>query len=210
MKKVEVNLFSFEELSESAQLTVIERERYTIQEDTMDCFGYDYRATLEKFSEIFGITFLDWRVSDCGHSFSFKFKNPIYDWNWDCLYANEVSGKLLLRYLNGVYIKKAYSKKNKYVQPFDPSADCPLTGCCYDYDILQPIVDWYKKPDYDISLYSLIEKCLENFFQAWEDEYEYCASDEFCRQELTECSRYENTLYYSDGTKADKYLQNVA
>ena len=54
MKKVEVNLFSFEELSESAQLTVIERERYTIQEDTMDCFGYDYRATLEKFSEIFG------------------------------------------------------------------------------------------------------------------------------------------------------------
>lgn len=207
MKTITVNLFKFDELSESAQRTIIDRECYEIQEDAMDSYGYDYRATLDRFCEIFGITMTDWSVSDCGHSFSFRFDGPIYDWTFDCLYASEVSGKLLLRYLNGIYIKKAYSKKNKYVQPFDPNADCPLTGYCYDCAILAPIVDWYKKPDHGITLHDLIQQCLEMFFQAWEDDYDFHASDEFCRQELSVGSRWEDVLYYSDGTRADKFLQ---
>ena len=205
MKTITVNLFKFDELSDSAQRTVIDRECYEIQADAMDSYGYDYRDTLDRFCEIFGITMTDWSVSDCGHSFRFRFDGPIYDWTWDCIYADDVSGKLLLRYLNGIYFKKAYT--NKTVQPFQPDACCPLTGVCCDYYILQPIVDWYKKPDHCISLRDLIQYCLEKFFQEWENEYDYCASDEFCRQELSEGSRWEDVLYYSDGTRADKFLQ---
>lgn len=205
MKEVTLKLYKFDELDESAQRKVMDNNRDAIQADAMECYGYEYRDTLEKFSEVFGITVSEWEVSDYYHNFRFDFKDAIYDWLDGCLYAEDVSGKLLLRYLNGIYFKKAYTDKT--VQPFQPNADCPLTGVGYDYEILQPIVDWYKKPDYGITLYELIKSCLENFFQAWEDDYEYCASDEFCRQELSEGSRWEDVLYYSDGTRADKFLQ---
>ncbi len=209
MKEVTLKLYKFDELDESAQRKVMDNNRDAIQADAMECYGYEYRDTLEKFSEVFGITVSEWEVSDYYHNFRFDFKDAIYDWLDGCLYAEDVSGKLLLRYLNGIHIKKAYSK-NKYVQPFDQNADCPLTGMCYDYEILQPIVDWYKKPDYGITLYELIKSCLENFFQAWQDEYEYCRGDEFVRQELSESSAYEDALYTSDGTRVKESLLQFA
>lgn len=46
--------------------------------------------------------------------------------------------------------------------------NCPLTGMCYDYYLLKPIIDYYDTwctyPE-NFSLEDLIEKCYNIFFQ---------------------------------------------
>lgn len=215
MKEVKCKLYKFEELSEESQKKVINRNRNEIQQWGIDAWDSEHRDTLEKFSNIFGIKILNWEVSDCSHSYRFCFKNDIYERD-----ASEVTGKYLLRFLNSIYFD---IRKGKYYGELIPHAkdsehpaglklvkryskvlfeelNCPLTGVCYDNDILYPIYKWHKNPDWEKSLYDLVDDCLEEFFAAWENECEYCGSDEYVIQELTESGNYEDTLYFEDGT----------
>ena len=62
--------------------------------------------------------------------------------------------------------------------------DCPLTGVCWDYEILQPIIDCltYRKIYNDAG--ELFQACLDNFFGAWQGQLEYESSQEFFEEEV--------------------------
>ena len=198
----------------------MDRERDSIQQFGIDAWDSVHRDTLEKFANIVGIKIRDWEVSDYNHNYSFCFLSDVYERD-----ADDVKGKYLLRFLNSIYYeirsRKYYFcgqrwENGKYHYSHRKSNilwqenDCPLTGVCYDCDILYPIYEWHKKPDWNKSLHDLVDECLEEFFSAWEKENAYCGSDEYVKQELTESSVYEDVLYFEDGTVFDGIYEEVA
>ena len=85
---------------------------------------------------------------------------------------------------------------------FDYGDNCPLTGMCYDYYLLKPIIDYYNAwctyPD-DFSFEDLIGRCYHSFFKSWYEEYEYWADNEDAIREELHHNQYEDRLYYENG-----------
>jgi len=223
MKDLSITLYKFSELSEEVKEELVDKMRFDIGYDIMDCWNDDRMETLKKFSELMGVEVYNMRVDYCGMYFNFRFTNetPLMgDYNGKEFYAEDITGKLLRRYLNNNFMylaipRKKYYKyeagwnkeknrwnKQRYSRIFYESWDnYPLTGVCYDYDILKPIVDCLSKPISDsYSLYDLVEDALHNFFKEWQHEYEcWCENQEGCVEEELE-NRYCNEVFYEDGT----------
>ena len=178
MKQVTLNLYKFEELSDEVRAKIVEQKRIDLGYSIMDCSNSEYQATLAKFENIIGIK-VNYEVDYCGQQFSFSWNEMPYEGYVDFT-ADEVKGKLLLRFLNKIYYqvrgRKYYGKLIPHEVDSDHPAglehvkrysrimweedNCPLTGMCYDCYILHPIMEWHKKPDWKISLEDLICECL--------------------------------------------------
>lgn len=203
MKTINLTVFSFDELSENVQKKIIERERWNVMEQCMDAYGIDYKKSMKAFENLTNTEVYNYKVGYSTYYFCYKFKygDPIYehptDYHCD-IYPENLCGKLLFRYINnnimpyiikgkyfsmsGKYIDGKYKYKHKYSRVmFDYGDNCPLTGMCYDYYLLKPIIDYYNAwctyPE-DFSLEDLMRQCYDNFFKSWHEEYEYWADDE--------------------------------
>lgn len=77
--------------------------------------------------------------------------------------------------------------------------DCPFTGMCYDCDILDKIFDWYKKPDWNLSLHDLFDDCFSHYMKLWSDEDDYRTTDESIGDMIQ--ANDSDKLYYEDGTE---------
>lgn len=223
MITITLELYNFDELSQEVQKEIIERERWNIMEQCMEAYGMDYVTSLRVFEKLTNTTSCNWSVNYSGYSFDFKYSNnPIFECPVNCdndLYPEDLCGKLLFRYINNniipyitqgkyysildKYIDRKYTYKHrrshiiKYV-----GDDCPLTGMCYDYYLLEPIIEYYKNwcsyPD-DFSLTDLIEQCYESFFKCWHKEYRYWANNENVIRGKLHNDKYKDRLYYVDG-----------
>lgn len=103
---------------------------------------------------------------------------------------------------SGKYIDGKYKYRHKYSRVmFDYGDNCPLTGMCYDYYLLKPIIDYYNAwctyPE-GFSLEDLMRQCYDNFFKSWHEEYEYWADDEDAIREELHHNQYEDRLYYEN------------
>lgn len=211
MKTIEINLYKFNELSESAKKNVIEKERsssygfgYIMQESD----ATERIDTLDAFCEEFGISYkLD---EDHCHRF--------ISWHFDDIEDEDATGKYLLRFLNKHYYairdKKYYSGhfhkdengklsyKHRYSRiSYQSGPGCPFTGMCYDCDILDKIFYWYKNPDWNLSIHDLFNDVFHHYMRLWEEEDEYRMSDEGIG-EMIEIN-YEDKWYLEDGTEFD-------
>jgi len=74
--------------------------------------------------------------------------------------------------------------------------NCPLTGYCIDCDLLQPIIDFLKKP-IDIPFNDLLTWCYESWEKAVESDHEYQDSSEYIDETIT-VNEYE---FYGNGEK---------
>lgn len=96
---------------------------------------------------------------------------------------------------------------------FDYGDNCPLTGMCYDYYLLKPIIDYYNAwctyPE-DFSLEDLMRQCYDNFFKSWHEEYEYWADNEDAIREELHHNQYEDRLYYENGDVYVEPLNEIA
>lgn len=220
MKEVTVNLYKFNELSDDAQRKVVERKRIEIGNWHNEICSEDYWATIKKFQEL---TETSVEFSNYG-GISIKFHHGDFDTcnkygELDWCEPRELSGKLLFRYIDnhifpqlfkGKYLSarrynknKSLSKRSKLCR-YDILGDCPLTGTSCDYDILKPLVEYYRnwaRPEYkDVTYDAIIRRCYYAFRNAWQDDEDYSYTDEFIRQELSENPCYENDYYIADGT----------
>lgn len=121
-----------------------------------------------------------------------------------CSYVGDTWNDWLLRPV----ATRIYEYKHKYSRVmFDYGDNCPLTGMCYDYYLLKPIIDYYNAwctyPE-DFSLEDLMRQCYDNFFKSWHEEYEYWADDEDAIHEELHHDQYEDRLYYENG---DVYVE---
>lgn len=169
----------------------------------MDAYGIDYKKSMKAFEDMTDTRVYNWEVGYERYDFSyeFKYKDPIYEHPTDYhrdIFPENLCGKLLFRYINnnimpyiikgkyfstsGKYIDGKYKYRHKYSRVmFDYGDNCPLTGMCYDYYLLKPIIDYYNAwctyPD-DFSFEDLIGRCYDSFFKSWYEEYEYWADNE--------------------------------
>lgn len=203
MKKIVLKLYEFDELSKDSQERIIEREHWNVMEQCMDAYGIDYKKSMKAFEDMTDTRVYNWEVGYERYDFSyeFKYKDPIYEHPTDYhrdIFPENLCGKLLFRYINnnimpyiikgkyfstsGKYIDGKYKYRHKYSRVmFDYGDNCPLTGMCYDYYLLKPIIDYYNAwctyPD-DFSFEDLIGRCYDSFFKSWYEEYEYWADNE--------------------------------
>ncbi len=228
MKQVTVKLYEFSELGENVRNKLIERNRWNIGDDAMEGNSCERESTLHKFEDLFGIS-VNYDVSYCGYSYSVSFDDAIYQ-NSYCsekewyIEADDVKGKLLLRYLNSKYFdltsRKCYYGKFKWNEKGESITKkrhskilryscCPLTGVCYDEDILDPIRKFLAKPNMTISLKDLIDNCVSEFILSWYHEWEYCCdNDDFLAENFA--NRHEGDLFFEDGRIFNGIIEDVA
>lgn len=212
MKKLVCNLYSFDELSEDAKHEVCERDRkesYNWGTLCQDCDASERISTLDKFCEVFGIKYeIDY--VHCKRFISWKFVDTdMY------LSDEEICGKYLWRFLNRYYydirsrkyfstnFRKKENGETYYLHRHSKilwiEQNCPFTGMCYDCDILDKIFDWYKNPDWKISLHDLFDDCFSHYMKLWEDEDDYRMTDESIGDMIS--ANWPERLYFEDGTE---------
>ena len=85
--------------------------------------------------------------------------------------------------------------KQRYSKVLTSLNDCPLTGVCYDVDILEPIIKCMTYQELYNSYEELVDACLDNLFKAARNSYEYEQSMEYFEEESL-VNEYE---YFEDG-----------
>jgi len=193
MRTIEVQLFKFNELSDEAKQVAMN----AYEADTS--FSYnDAHESVKAFNEIFGTR----ESRDTWINVSTEHID-------DCIL--ELTGFRLQKYLwnnfrDGIYKPKQYSLWSKKDVSFKYYKDgypvlkirksrvflddcCPLTGVCYDEDMLDPIREFLASRDVEsqsTTFESLMEDCFYRLFKSLESEDEYAYSDEGKSEELSE------------------------
>lgn len=163
-----IKIYKFEELEEKIQEKIISNWR-----DNDDYFlGDDNEITIKEFERIIPNLYVkNWSYDSYNHYHHFIITEDS---------ISELSGVRLWKWLNNNLEMDEIMKEN-----------CCLSGYFTDNDILQPIVDFYKKPT-NISLYDLIDDCLSSFMKCCSDQYKYWSSEKCIREEI-EINEYEFT-----------------
>lgn len=214
MKEAKVKLYRFNELEEKIQDIIIAERQY--DNDFAEGYYSDWEETLEKFEKLMGINVKNWEVSGCGYNYRVQFHRYTYipDGYMHEIDGDDIKGKHLWRWLmqnvwDDINPRKAYHtkewdrEKSDYVKKRTSRIlsqsweNCPLTGMCYDYDILEPIAKYLSKPYSDnYTLEDLVNDCLDSFFSSWQKEIEYYNSYEGVKEYLTE---YDDNEYFENG-----------
>lgn len=188
MKKVEITVYKFDELSDEAKQACIEKHRGYNQ------YGYAWdgenQDTLKKFLDVFNVTLSRNGniVMNSVHSELTGIRLMSYLWN---NYRNDLfKPKYIYNKSKGVYVtmKSRYSKCQ-----IDNS--CVLTGYCMDDDILQPVYEAMNKP-YPGTFEDLLNECIHAYEKAVERDHEYQDSDEYIIEEI----RNADNDYMADGS----------
>lgn len=196
MRQETITIYKFNELSEKAQ-----RYAWEHGPDFSDSHDNEYRATLDAFEKVFDIKVYFDNVGNCIYNPSFHYvkagaaaeapeNRPIrlatYIWN---NYAAAIQkGKYYST--RGRYVDGKYTYKYRYSNITFEMDNCPLTGVCMDYDILQPVIDCLHYKRFYNSINDLFNDCLGAFFRAWGAEIEYCQSFEYFT-EMCDANDYE-------------------
>ena len=184
MRTIETKVYQYEELSEQAKENARNSLRDRLSGNRIDAEADDYRNTLKKIEEIFGIKVRDWSVN--GYSptyFRFDFVNLDED--------IENEPKFLLRYLNRYVLpcidcRKTYYAKNHYVNHKKrksrilsyPIYDFCITGAWTDIAVDDALNNIKESIIQGKSAREFVSDMLDSFFNQWNEDYEDACSDE--------------------------------
>ena len=190
MRTIETKVYQYEELSEQAKENARNSLRDRLSENTIDVEAYDYRNTLKKIEEIFGIKVRDWSVNGYSPTY-FRF----YFVNLDEDIENEP--KFLLRYLNRYVLpcidcRKTYYAKNHYENHKKrksrilsyPKYDFCITGAWTDIAVDDALNNIKASIMQGKSAREFVSDMLDNFFTPWNRDCEYAYSDESIEDEI--------------------------
>ena len=151
MRTIKLNLFKFEELSKEAQ----EVAKKNVEFEQYDSDLWDCARAAQ---ELYDMLKIDYVISG----------NRLRTW-----IVNNI-----LPYLTS---PKYYGKdaKFRFSKIFSEVDACNLTGICFDYDFLGPLMDFVKSPDEQVDNYQLARIDLNRIAQKLIDvERDYFYSDE--------------------------------
>lgn len=201
MRQQTINIYKFDELSEE------------VQENVIDDFNYDdlypwYNDNVDirtAFESIFPIKIDDW---DCDiHRRSFITFHIDNDIKKEIL---EFTGILLMKYILNMYSDylfkgKYYSTQGSYLNgeftykykhsKIIKDTCCVLTGYYMDDSILNPIYNFLKHPSNDITLYDLMEDCLNS----WVVTFESDIKDFYSKESLKDFAEANGYEFYENG-----------
>ncbi len=167
MKVVKIKAYTYAELSQSAQARAFEEYR------EKDFFlGEDMVEAVKAFYEIFpcissGRGYTDVRVEDskvCD-------LEGLVARRWFLIEASPL-----------LWRKKVYSlpsgKSRKSRITVIEDGDCPLSGMCIDYSLLEPIRSFIARPKLNTTVEDVLRDCVESWRIAYRNEEEYNFSEE--------------------------------
>ena len=192
---MEFKSYTIDELSDKAK----EHAYSKWNNDDHYVWSREAEATLNEFCRIFDIKMDRWEYNSCNYSYRFTVQNDTLDDE-----DNNVTGLRLATYIWNNYAK--YITKGKYYSLWskteksekNPSVgklkfryskvmteidNCPLTGYCFDMNILDSIIDCLEYKKIYNNYRELIKECLDKFFNACVKDCEYCESMEYFVEE---------------------------
>lgn len=218
MKEIKATVYKFKELADDVKKKIIDRERFNIMDNCMEIYSDDYHGTLLKIQDAVCCNARNWEVGYCGYNFRLDFGNhPMFDY----MSPDEIRGKYLFRFVNGIidnffkgkyystpgyYVDGKYHYRYRYSRVLLDDSACPLTGMCYECSFEHVLMKYYRTwTSYPAtySLRNLIQDCFDSFFKGWYDEYQYWASDDGVLEQLENSSRYEDDIFFEDGTECN-------
>lgn len=190
-----INLYSFNELSKEAQEKAINNYR---NNDMDYSFYYDEiiqsaKKVIELFDLKTGNRYSDIRTSHIDDNILqlkgvrlYKYLvNKYYSDLFTPKYIKTVDGE---KYYRQFICKRYKGLKGMYTQIYSrmkiSNDKCPLTGCCYDNDILQPIYDFMAKINTSTTLEDLFNSIENAISKCFSDTEEWVNSDEFITEEI--------------------------
>lgn len=209
MKTIEINLYSFDELSEKAKEKAINKYRNNGYNNQ---FYFDEIIdSCKKVAALFGLKFgREYTTLSTGH-----IDDDILNLSGERLYKYIVNNywhdlfkpkykKAVDRELRGkqfVFEVRTNYKGEKYTMIYSRNFydnSCVLTGVCYDNDILQPVYNFLKNPSKDISLSDLYGQIGRAIHRTFYDTEEWLNSDEFIIEtiEANDCHFTEDGKLY--------------
>ena len=202
MRTIERKIFRYDELSEQAQQVAIESMREGISSVRIESDSYEYRNTLDKIENIFGVKVYDWSVNEYNSYFRFEFTHIDEE--------TENEPRLLLRYLNTNVLPYIDNKKRYYSKMArasrksrilcNNSYDYCLTGCWCDNAIDNALNNIKQSVKNKFNAREFVNSILEGFFEQWQNDYEFALSDEYISEEIdaNDYEFYENGKPYTD------------
>ncbi len=206
MKTIQVNIYTFSELSEDAKQRAIE----TWRNDTQEYAWQDEnKESMEAFARVFPIAVTEWSYGGRGEGVYFRFETErdeieelsgqrlaIYLWNnyRRELYKGKYYGRLSLRDKNGKKIRKSkeFPIGQRHVIRHSKiilDTCCVFTGYCMDDALTDNIYAFMDKPDAR-TFRDLLEDCFSQWIKACNADIEWQNSDEYI-SETIEANDYE-------------------
>lgn len=209
MKTVCVNLYSFAELSSTAQAVAIANDRKSREE--ADTFSFEVGEavnTVKAAAKAFGFKLINWSIgADVQTSFvslltgvrqveeltGVRLRTWLINNRYDVFYTKKPYGEYRDR-ASGMSAKSNY-RYDRYSKIQFIETDCPFTGMFYDCEFLDTFREFLAKPDHN-TLTTLFEIAVQNLCRALEREYEYQMSDESIRYDL---ELNDDAIYTEEG-----------
>lgn len=189
MRTINLDLFKFSELDETAKQVAIEsvRDKFLRHQD----FDFsEYKASLNAFCLDLGIDIKDWSYGLDGCDVSLDF---------DDLRAEYVSGVRLYTWivnnLKGlqpgprVYhveretVRYGFKQTERIVKRvssiYKASDSCNYTGVCFDETLLNPFREFLKAPTDETNLGDLVRAAIDSYCSALLEDLEYQETDEY-------------------------------
>ncbi len=172
MRTIKLNLFKFEELSKEAQ----EKAKANVEFEQYDSDLWESARAAQKLYDRLKIGYV-------------IRGNRLRTWIVNNLLPDLTSTK---------YYGKRYGEnaKFRFSKIFTEVDECNLTGVCFDYDFLKPLMDFVKKPNKYVDNYQLALTSLNRIAQELIDaERDYFYSDEG----FSEYCEADNMEFLQDG-----------
>lgn len=183
MRTIELNLFKFEELSKEAQ----EVAKKNVEFEQYDS---DLWLCARKAQELYNRLKIGEAISG----------NRLRTWIVNNILPDLTSTK---------YYGKRYGEnaKFRFSKIFTEVDECNLTGVCFDYDFLKPLMDFVKEPNENVNNYQLARTDLNMIAQELiAAEMDYFYSDEG----FSEYCEAENIEFLRDGVPFDSIVKDYA
>ena len=192
MRTIKFNVFSYDELAETAKEKALDNVRESVGSMLCEFDGDDYRAALDEIENVFEIKVYDWCVGYPGTFSAWRFKEGSR--------FSEMSDepRFLVRYLDEV---ERWCRKGRYYStPFKP---CPKSkehpagltykkryskvmferNYCLTGAWTSAVVDDYMNKRWDYvrkhrTIEDFLDDMLYDFFKQWERDMEYNSEDE--------------------------------
>jgi hypothetical protein len=180
MKTIEINLYSFNELSDKAKENAMNNHlnsfEYHFASEAMETI----KRGLDHFNFELSNYSLDWQNANNSY-FRLKNNNTYSEYS-------ELSGPRLFKLINNQFEQTYYKYSKKYVSIFN--GNCPFTGVCFDESFIDPIRKFMQRPD-NTTFAELMEDCVYSVLRDTEKDIEYHLSEEAYEEE---CEANEYTF----------------
>lgn len=201
-----LNVFTFNELSDSAKQNAV--ECYRAYRGGDDFYFSEYKASLEAFADDIGININNWSygLDCCTVDFDFGDLEVLNTIKGARAYAWVVNNVKGLRPGPRVYTvsrevnRHGFTRNERIVKHVSGVylADdcCNYTGVCCDEDLMKPFREFLIKPD-SRTIADLINEAIDSYCSALQADLEYQESDEYLTEELVNGDSPE---FFENGT----------